>query len=855
MLHGLRPGDNVVLQVGRMDEYSPLVEPFYRANLAEGKKLIYFRFARHRPLIPDDAGAEVHHLHPEAGFERFITETLDIIERAGPGACYVFDCLSDLAVDWYSDRMLGNFFMLACPYLYRLDTIAYFALLRNNHSSLAIDAIRRTAQVVMTVYRNHRELYVHPQKVDQRYSPTMYVLNHWKGEAFQPVTDSAVTADILSDTTQPWLEFANRRPEVWTRTVMRAQEVCEQLTSQDAEPGDDEELYLRLLRMAVSRDERFIDLCRRYFSLRDLLAIVQRMIGTGLIGGKSLGMLLARAMLCAKNPAWQAKLEVHDSFFVGSDVFYTYLVQNKCWWLRRRKADSTMEEVLDNAGAAREKILAGAFPEDIRNQFMEMLNYFGQSPIIVRSSSLLEDNYGNSFSGKYDSVFCTNQGTPEERFEELLSAIRTVYASTMNRETLTYRSDRGLLDRDEQMALLIQRVSGNAHEGLFFPHMAGTAFSFNPYVWNRDIDPETGIVRLVAGLGTRAVDRTEDDYTRLVALNAPMKQPFDDEDARRFSQRRMDVLDLENNQLDSFPVEDIMRRLPERLLPHLAVRDSRVEEFARQRGEMRTAWRLSFDRTLSEDTFVKDLRDMLHILHEAYRYPVDVEFTANITGDRKLLYNLVQCRPFQVQVSAQGHLVQWPESLTAEDTLLESSGPVIGPGLAGEIDRILYVVPEAYSKLSTQDRYGVARLIGRITHLETEERRKTLMLIGPGRWGTRSPSLGVPVTFAEINRTSVLCELAMMHEGLVPDVSLGTHFFNDMVEAGLICLAVFPGREGNSFSPEFLKSSPNRLVEVLPDALRWQEVLRVVDGDQFGKHQRLYFRADPMKQRAVCYKA
>ena len=118
------------------------------------------------------------------------------------------------------------------------------------------------------------------------------------------------------------------------------------------------------------------------------------------------------------------------------------------------------------------------------DQFAEMLDYFGQSPIIVRSSSLLEDNYGNAFAGKYESVFCANQGSPQKRLEDFLSAVRTIYASTMSEEALRYRAHRGLLDRDEQMALLVQRVSGGLHGDLFFPQVAGVGLSYNPYVWN-----------------------------------------------------------------------------------------------------------------------------------------------------------------------------------------------------------------------------------------------------------------------------------------------------------------------------------------------------------------------------------
>ena len=126
VLQGLLPGDNVVWEVDSIEDYLPVLGPLCSEASRLRRKLIYFRFARHAPLLKDDCGAEIYQLNPEEGFERFLTEILDVIERAGPGAYYIFDCLSDLAADWFSDRMLGNFFMITCPYLYELDTIAYF---------------------------------------------------------------------------------------------------------------------------------------------------------------------------------------------------------------------------------------------------------------------------------------------------------------------------------------------------------------------------------------------------------------------------------------------------------------------------------------------------------------------------------------------------------------------------------------------------------------------------------------------------------------------------------------------------------------------------------------------------------
>lgn len=857
VLHGLIPGDNVVLQVGSLDEYKPFVTPFVRASVAAGAPLIYFRFARHEPLLSEADGAHVHELHPESGFEQFITAILDVIEQAGRGACYVFDSLSELAVDWYSDRMLGNFFMLACPYLYRFDTIAYFALMRNAHSQLATDAIVNTAQVVMCIYSNAADMYVQPLKVDRRRSPTMYMLHRRRGDAFEPVTGSAETAQVLSRTPHPWLNFMIHRPGVWMRTFMAATDAMEAAASGKESGADLDALFERLLRAAVTRDQRFIRLCRTYFSLEMLLEILQRMIGTGLIGGKSLGMLLARAIVRNDAPELSDKLEPHDSFFIGSDVFYTYLVQNDCWWLRRRRKGATLEQILDNADAARERMFEGTFPEDIRHQFMEMLNYYGQSPIIVRSSSLLEDNYGNAFSGKYDSVFCANQGGPDERLDEFIRAVRHVYASALSKDALTYRAERNLLERDEQMALLVQRVSGYACGEVFLPHLAGVGFSFNPYVWDASIDPNAGMLRMVLGLGTRAVDRTDDDYTRLIALNAPLKRPEGAaDDARRYSQHRVDVLNLAENRLDTETTEQALQAIPEEHRGRFVVRDHELERLARrQYRRIAFPWTLNLDGVLNDSTIVADMQRLLKVLHAAYDNPVDIEFTVNFREDWRYLVNLVQCRPFQVNITVAGTVAQLPEQTPERTVVIESGGPVIGAGLAAVVDHIVYVAPSGYSRLSMQERYRVAHLIGRATRACNPNHDRTVMLIGPGRWGTRSPSLGVPVTFSEINASSILCEMAVMHEGLVPDLSLGTHFFNDLVEMDMMYLALFPEKPGNAIRSDLLDGAPNRLATLLPDAEDLASVVRVIDATQIVAGETLFIRADPVKQRAVCFTA
>jgi hypothetical protein len=734
-----------------------------------------------------------------------------------------------------------------------LEALAYFPLLRNRHSFHALTPIRNTTQIFLDVYRHRQELYLHPIKVEHRYSPTMHMLHSWEGDDFVPLVESSTTAEILTEIPWTGLDSVRMRQGVWSRSLARAEQVWEEVQT-GARPAEDAAEHVeRLLQMIVSRDPRVLELARRYFTLGDILQISRRMIGTGLVGGKSVGMLLARAILARAAPRWHALLEAHDSFYVGSDVFYSYLVENGCWWLRQKQRNP--DTFLEGVEEARRRILTGSFPDYIEQEFAEMLEYFGQSPIIVRSSSLLEDNYGNAFAGKYESIFCANQGPHQKRLADFVSAVRAIYASTMSQNALRYRAQRGLLDRDEQMSLLVQRVSGSRWSSRFFPQVAGVGYSFNPYVWSQYIDPQAGMVRLVFGLGTRAVDRSDDDYTRIVALNDPLRRPDSGADqVRQYSQRRVDVIDLESSHLESCDFADVCRECPGLPLHLYASTDRALASWAAaQQLDERTALVLTFDELLTRTSFVDDMRAILATLESAYQSPVDLEFTANFFAKDDYKINLVQCRPLQI---TQGEVsADRPEGVPQSDVIMESRGAVIGPSRLSSIDRVVYVEPLLYGQLPIAERYALARVIGNLMRVPERKPPASIMLVGPGRWCTNSPDLGVPVSFAEIDHVAVICEIVAMRDDLVPDVSLGTHFFNDLVELDILYFALFPGRPHNQWHRDFFLQSPNRLAGLLPDAAKWAPLLRVIDfadDSQSGYRVRLY--ANTPEQVVLCYR-
>ena len=249
-------------------------------------------------------------------------------------------------------------------------------------------------------------LFVQPQ-LEYRRPAGRHRLHKWEDGSLFPVRDSHTAAAVLTASRRDNLGLARHHLGVWAVPLSR-RNPCWRPEEGGAYQDRCSQVRDKILRMAVTRDSRVLGLVQRYFSLEYLVFLGTRMLGTGLIGGKATDMLLARAVLLEKDVRWREALETHDSFFIPSDVFYTFLVQNDCWELRRRLMRT--RERLDIAAEARRRILGGTFPPHIMRRFSDMLDYFGETPLVVRSSSLLEDSFGNAFSGKYESVFCCNQG-------------------------------------------------------------------------------------------------------------------------------------------------------------------------------------------------------------------------------------------------------------------------------------------------------------------------------------------------------------------------------------------------------------------------------------------------------------
>lgn len=821
ILHHLLLGDNVVWQVDGIEDYRFFVQPYVRCALEQKRKLVYFRFASHPPLLEPHPAILTVTLDATSGFETFSSQIHQVISQQGVGTFYVFDCLSDLLSAWATDLMIGNFFMVTCPYLFELDTVAYFALLRDRHDFHTIARIRETTQVLLDVYHVEDRLYVHPLKVWNRYSPTMFLPHRLKNETFVPLTSSVEASKLLGHIWQKSAATSTRRLDYWEKLFLEAQQALDG----GLPPAQQQVLVEHLCRIMVAREKRICALAAKTLTLADLLEIKNRLVGSGFIGGKAAGMLIARRILNNQSDQWAEMLEPHDSFYIGSDVFYTYIVENGWWKLFMRQ--KTPEGYFQAAEQLREKMLTGRFSEPIRQRFQEIVEYFGQSPIIVRSSSLLEDSFGNAFAGKYESIFLVNQCSPDERYQQFEAAVRRIFASVMSKDALTYRQQRGLAQMDEQMALLVQRVSGSYHGHYFFPDMAGVGVSYNTFVWRPHLDPKAGMIRLVYGLGTRAVNRVEDDYPQTIALDDPMLRPYAGrKDAQRFSQRRIDLLDTDANQLQHLDINDLLREVPNAACLWALTRDADAEAQLRHMGKTHPVWwRVDFKRLLTETDFIDKMRHMLQTLQTAYDYPVDIEFTINFEQDSTYHINLVQCRPLQTKGLRAN--VKWPQTIGQDQIIIATAGHTMGGSICQSLACLVYVDAAGYVALPQTQKYELARLIGKLNQHISDRQTFPTLLIGPGRWGTSTPSLGVPVSFSEINRVIGIVEVAYELQNLAPDLSFGSHFFQDLVESDIFYLAVFPQADNTVFKKEFFYTAPNALSQLVPDSHLFEDVVRV----------------------------
>ena len=668
-----------------------------------------------------------------------------------------------------------------------------------------------------------------------------------------------IVRNVLADRTPEPRISLSFNPELAPQNILLAQ--AKKYNNLPAGQREEIQHHLReiivvLTKSMISDQIGFLRLARTFFAAEDFETIADRRIGQGKIGGKAAGMMLAWKILQKAVSEDGLSLEGHivipDSYFIGADVFYQFHSLNNLDEFINQKYKPP-EEIEADYPKIQKIYLEGKLPHGVAAQLRQVLDDVDGHPLIVRSSSLLEDNFGFSFAGKYDSFFCPNQGTPAENLQALRTAILRVYASVVSPDALSYRQRMGLVDYDERMAILIQKVQGEQYGRYFFPAVAGVGFSRNPYRWSQRIRPEDGLLRIVWGLGTRAVDRVADDYPRMVALSHPALRPeADAKEIRRYSQQYVDLINLEANRFETLPAGEVLDEgYPHIRLLASADKGGYVQPIYAPGTLRHSELVLTFNELLDSQDFVGLMRSVLDKLEEHYERPVDIEFTVEISKERprQFTLHLLQCRPQSWREGGESIFV--PVDDVPRDDVIFKTRRMVPHGEVKEIRYIVYVDPEAYSEDADQGtRLTIARIVGRLNRALAGER---FILMGPGRWGTSNPELGVKVTYAEIYNARALVEIARSGTEGSPEVSYGTHFFQDLVESEIYPLPLYVGDPNTTFNHRFFEEMPNALESLLPSDGSLAHYVKVVDVPAASGGRHVDLLMDSVEDVAMAY--
>lgn len=592
----------------------------------------------------------------------------------------------------------------------------------------------------------------------------------------------------------------------------------------------DKSLRIALITRLLTDHTEYIEVAKNYLSIDHFNALMQRIIyplnSHGKIGGKSAGLFLAQQILneeSAINPHFK-DIKTPKTWYIASDGLLNFMSYN------------SLEDILEQKYKAIRLIRQeypyvihvfknSSFSPEILKGLSLALDDFGEVPLVVRSSSLLEDRVGAAFAGKYKSLFISNQGSKEKRMAALTDAIAEVYASIFGPDPIEYRAQNKLLDYHEEMGIMIQEVVGNQVGPYFFPSFAGVGFSQNDYPWSSRIKRSDGLLRLVPGLGTRAVDRTSNDYPVMVAPGQPnLRVNSTHDEIIRYTPKYIDVINTVKHDFETVDAEYLLRNYGKEYpeiskLISIADTDRIITAKAFGLDFEKNDHVFTFDGLIEKTDFIKQMKGVLEVLESKYKFPVDIEFAHN--GEH--LY-LLQCRVQSKSITSKP--IPIPLDIPIEKRIF-STNRFVTNGLISNISHIVYVDPNEYAELPDyESMLNVGKAVGRLNQLLPARK---FILMGPGRWGSRGDiKLGVSVSYSDINNTSMLIEIARKKNDYTPDLSFGTHFFQDLVEANIRYLPLYPDEGTCIYNEAFLTESESIFSDLLPEYTALCNVIKVI---------------------------
>jgi pyruvate, water dikinase len=599
------------------------------------------------------------------------------------------------------------------------------------------------------------------------------------------------------------------------------------ILSSSAEKG----LRVSLIRYFFSDQLNFIKIAKNHIKIEHYYDLIEKIVypsnSHGRLGGKSSGLFLAMKILneVKDNPLLK-QIKTPNTWYLTSDCMVTFIHYNNLEGVMEQKYKE-LDEINIEYPNIIQIFKNSFFPPEIERGLAMIIDNIGEKPIIVRSSSLLEDSLKAAFSGKYKSLFLANTGDKEERLDYLKDAITEVYASIFSKNPIEYRSEKGLLDFNEEMGILIQEVVGNRVGKYFFPSFAGVAFSENNFRWSSRISKEDGFIRMVPGLGTRAVDRLSDDYPIMISPGKPnLRVNISNNEIIKYSPKYIDLINMETKTFETVELLSVIKELGPQIPLIKQMISINSDGYIKSPGSLigidfkSDDIITNFEGIFTKTDFIKQIRETQELLKLKIGEPVDLEFA----HDGKDLY-LLQCRPQSYNNEYTPSPI--PQNINPEKIIFTADNYITN-GYIPEVTHLIYVDPDSYNNINNlSDLQQIGKIVGKLNKLLP---KKQFILMGPGRWGSRGDiKLGVNVTYADIKNTSVLIEIARKKGNYTPDLSFGTHFFQDLIEESIKYIPLYPDEGNIVFNNIFFSHSQNLLSQLLPEFSYLESTIKVID--------------------------
>lgn len=515
-------------------------------------------------------------------------------------------------------------------------------------------------------------------------------------------------------------------------------------------------------------------------------------VGEGSIGGKGRSLLYAARRLWSSGNDLLTSVRIPPSLFIGTGVFQEVVDQ-------LGGQDRIKELVGDDGTRVEQAFLSAKLPPTITSAIGSFLATV-EDPVVVRSSSVLEDSIKHSFAGKYRSTFLMNRGSMEERIRAVEEEMLRIYARTFFPTAIGYRKKHKL--GDDMMGIIVMRMSGRWRGRYYYPTTGGVGYSRNVRRWTTRVRMEDGILRFVFGLGTMSTKR---GYARTFSLTNPALRPEGSNPYKimKHAQERFQAIDGNTGELVTLDVKEMWRELL-RWHPNLGIfaqlytvdGDTGYFSSVDYSTEIPNAYsKVCFtfeDFPKKCRVFFDRMRVMLPMLEQSMGVPADIEY-AYEPGEDQL--ELLQSRPLWIGGSAVGS-AKIPD-LTGRKVILMADR-MVTDGVLEDVKYLVYVDYRIYG--SGPDFHSVARGIGYVNQSMGENR---YILVAPGRVGSSNPELGVPVQYNELTQCACIVELGIPRSGHMPELSYGTHFFSDLETDNVMYMPVYDGEKGNLFDQDW----------------------------------------------------